>query len=162
MGLNVRAAIFIVKWSLVNLTANIRLFWRRSESCRQKSVPRGSVRSARPQGSARRPALRTIRVRNCGAKTERDPQNRRPRKTEKEPHSRNSFSMADRRTTQLSVLERRFVRYGQFLATLGTTCGQHLTTVGSRHTLAEPVFVDSLPARRLECPFHCHSCIVLL
>lgn len=62
----------------------------------------------------------------------------------------------------LSVLERRLIRYGQLLAALCTTGSQHLATVGGSHSLTETVLVDSLPARRLERSFHCHSCIVFI
>ncbi len=62
----------------------------------------------------------------------------------------------------LGVFERRFVRYGQLLAAFGTACGQHLPTVGGSHSLTETVLVDSLPARGLECSFHCHSSILFI
>mgnify|MGYP006954207709 FL=1 len=63
---------------------------------------------------------------------------------------------------ELSVLERRLVRYGQLLATLGATRCQYLAAVGGSHSLTESVLVDSLTARRLISSFHCHSCIVFL
>ena len=62
----------------------------------------------------------------------------------------------------LGIFERRFVRYGQLLAAFGTACGQHLPTVGGSHSLTETVLVDSLPARGLECSFHCHSSILFI
>lgn len=62
----------------------------------------------------------------------------------------------------LSVLEGSLVRYGQLLTTFRTAGGQYLATVCRRHSLTESVFVDSLPARRLERSFHCHSCISFL
>ncbi len=63
---------------------------------------------------------------------------------------------------ELSVLERRLVRNGQLLATLGATRCQYLAAVGGSHSLTESVLVDSLTARRLISSFHCHSCIVFL
>ena len=60
------------------------------------------------------------------------------------------------------VFKRRFVRYGQLLTALGTTGGQHLATVSRGHSQAETVLVDSLPARRLERSFHCHSSILFV
>ena len=54
------------------------------------------------------------------------------------------------------------VRYGQLLTALGTTGGQHLATVSRGHSQAETVLVDSLPARRLERSFHCHSSILFV
>lgn len=63
---------------------------------------------------------------------------------------------------RLGVLESRLVRDGQLFATLCTTRSQHLTAVGSSHSLTETVLVDSLPARRLVSSFHCHSYLVLL
>lgn len=57
----------------------------------------------------------------------------------------------------LCVFERRFVRYGQFLATFGASRCQYLTTLGRSHALTESVFVDPFPARRLVCSLHCHS-----
>ena len=62
----------------------------------------------------------------------------------------------------LCVLERRFVRYGQLLATLGTTCSQYLTTLGRSHALTESVFVDPFPTRRLVGSLHCHSYTLFL
>ena len=63
---------------------------------------------------------------------------------------------------QLSVLERRLVRNGELLTSLGTTGRQHLASVGRSHTLTETMLIDSLPARGLVCSLHCHSCIVFI
>lgn len=59
----------------------------------------------------------------------------------------------------LANLGASLVRYGQLLATFGTSCCQHLAAVGGRHSLAESVFVDSLPLVRLKSSFHCHISI---
>lgn len=63
---------------------------------------------------------------------------------------------------QLSVLERRLVRNGELLTSLGTTGRQYLASVGRSHTLTETMLIDSLPARGLVCSLHCHSCIVFI
>ena len=63
---------------------------------------------------------------------------------------------------QLSVLERRLVRNGELLTSLGTTGRQNLASVGRSHTLTETMLIDSLPARGLVCSLHCHSCIVFI
>ena len=63
---------------------------------------------------------------------------------------------------KLSVLERRFVGNGQFLATFRTTCSQHLATVGGSHSRAESVLVDSLATRRLISSLHCHNYLVFI
>lgn len=47
-----------------------------------------------------------------------------------------------------------FVGNGQSLSAFSTTCGQHFSTVGGRHSLAETVLVCSLSQGRLECSFH--------
>ena len=62
----------------------------------------------------------------------------------------------------LSVLERRLVRYGEFLATLCAARSQHLATISRSHTSAETVLVDTLATRRLVCSLHCHSYIVFI
>ena len=61
---------------------------------------------------------------------------------------------------ELSVLERRLVRNGQLLATLGATRCQYLAAVGGSHSLTESVLVDSLTARRLISSFHCFSSLL--
>lgn len=63
---------------------------------------------------------------------------------------------------KLSVLERRLVRNGELLTSLGTTGRQNLASVGRSHTLTETMLIDSLPARGLVCSLHCHSCIVFI
>lgn len=63
---------------------------------------------------------------------------------------------------RLCVLERSLVRYGQLLATLCATCSQHLAAIGSSHSCAESVLVDSLTARWLECSLHCHNYLVFI
>ena len=64
--------------------------------------------------------------------------------------------------TKLALAAVVFVRHSQLLATLGTTCGQNATTIGSSHSLTETVFVLSFSVRRLECSFHCYVLFMLL
>ncbi len=93
---------------------------------------------------------------------------RDPGKTRPSPHGTHEKGRLSSRPAnsplrgKLSVLERRFVRYGQLLATLGTTCCQHLATVRRSHTSAETVLVDSLPARGLVSSLHCHSYLIFI
>ena len=63
---------------------------------------------------------------------------------------------------KLSVLERRLVRYGQFLTTLCATRSQHLAAICRSHTSAETVLVDTLATRRLVSSLHCHSYLVFI
>ena len=65
---------------------------------------------------------------------------------EKGRHPADPISSPQKR---LSVFERGLVRYGQLLAALRTTGGQHLATVSRSHTSAETVLVDTLAMRRL-------------
>ncbi len=60
------------------------------------------------------------------------------------------------------VLERRLVRYGEFLAALRTARSQHLAAVRRSHTSAETVLVDALATRRLVGSLHCHSYILFI
>ena len=60
------------------------------------------------------------------------------------------------------VLEGRLVRDGQLFAAFRTARSQHFASVGGSHSLTESVLVDSLPARRLESSFHCHSYLVFV
>ena len=43
---------------------------------------------------------------------------------------------------------------GESLSAFATTCGQHFSTVGGGHSLAETVLVGSLSRGRLECSLH--------
>lgn len=56
----------------------------------------------------------------------------------------------------LQSFDCRFIGDRQFFTPFRTACSEHFSSVGGRHTLAEAVFVDAFPARRLESSFHCH------
>lgn len=47
-----------------------------------------------------------------------------------------------------------FVRHGELPAAFGAARGKNLASVRGAHPLAETVFIDSLPFRRLVSPFH--------
>lgn len=48
-----------------------------------------------------------------------------------------------------------FVRYGELLATLCTTCSEDATTISGQHALTETMLVVSLAIVRLKSSLHC-------
>lgn len=55
------------------------------------------------------------------------------------------------------ILPTVFVRDGEFLAGVTTTCAQYAAAIGGSHACAEAVLVHALALGGLECSFHISS-----